>query len=399
MRRKRLRGTRYEGIQVCRCDLVPGGRAAGAPHLLVDRGDEVLAFASRTGLLDGVQSRTDASRSSHPQPLERIAAMEDPPRPSSSAGDSSSESTNSSDTIAGPSTQLPITPSHGGVLAEPETATHDELATTPTPQTVQLARTPPSSTSAPSYAAIAAKSPHPPAHAQTPPPRPRTHSNTTAASSSFSSPARRDLSASDAIVHEEDPSMYGTAGEEVHDDEEDRFFTPMQGGVRRPSASVTGARTRPPSGAVPSSSVGARRSISINTSVSTASSVPAHAPPPRQALHHPQSSARLSVVPSVPSSASHSRSRQPASGPANPRRSVSRTGQHSAASSSRGGSSGSEADSDDGERRRRTRRGVQSAAGSDDDEVVTRDRGEELVRKRMKERKVRANTTAAHLAH
>ncbi|BGO95577.1 hypothetical protein NBRC10512_004175 [Rhodotorula toruloides] len=316
--------------------------------------------------------------------------MDDPPRPSSSAGDSSSESTSSSDTIAGPSTAAPVAQADTTPVATPEPATHEELATTPTPQPSQLSRTPPASKPVPSYAAIAAKSPQPPAHTQTPPPRPRTHSSTTAASSSFSSPARRDLSASDAILHEEEPSAYGTAGEEMHDEEEDRFFTPMQGGAsgaRRPSASATGARTRPPSGAVPSTSNAARRSISVNTSVSNASSVPATAPPPRQSLYHPQSSARLSVVPSVPTSASHSRSRQPASGSANPRRSVSRTGQHSAASSSRGGSSGSDADSDDGERRRRTRRGVQSAAGSDDDEVVTRDRGEELVRKRWKERK------------
>ncbi|PRQ71998.1 hypothetical protein AAT19DRAFT_9337 [Rhodotorula toruloides] len=77
-----------------------------------------------------------------------------PTSPSSSAGDSSSESTRSRDTIAGPSTQVDIAQGGPAPLATLEPTTQDGLATTPTPQTSQHSRTFPALKPALSCAAI-----------------------------------------------------------------------------------------------------------------------------------------------------------------------------------------------------------------------------------------------------
>ncbi|BGP43419.1 hypothetical protein JCM10449v2_007454 [Rhodotorula kratochvilovae] len=306
----------------------------------------------------------------------------------------------------------------------PHAASHDmpsptdELGTTPTSTIpAHLASTPPPSRSRPTptsaSSAQTTSSPTPNPHRRTLSSASASTGGPSAPHSAVNSPARRDYASvvaagpsdlSDSVLHEE-------SGEEG----DDSFFASTAGGegaapragnalgLRRTSgAGPSAARARPPSASLqpPAASAGAgagyRRSISVNTSASAAS-MPAAAPSPafgRPGLYHPQSSARLSTAPST---ASHSRARAAAAaGGAAARRSVSRTGRHSTTTSE--GSS----DEDGPEWARgpqphgydaelagvgtaRRREAVKSEG--EDDEVQTRDRGEELVRKRMRERK------------
>jgi len=295
----------------------------------------------------------------------------------------------------------------------------DESGTTPTANLPShLASTPPASSSSrptPRSASSARTASSP-----TPNPHRRTLSSAssagapTAPPSNVNSPARRDYGASgaagpsdlsDSILHEE-------SGEEG----DESFFTAdapnsaVRGGgstlgVRRPSgAGPASSRARPPSTSLlpPSTGGSYRRSISVNTSASAASlgggaASPALGSFARPGLPHPQSSARLSIAPST---ASHSRARTGAgAGAATGRRSVSRAGRLS--------TTASEASSDEEEHAEWTRsarahgydaelanappprRREQIKSDGEEDGAQTRDRGEELVRKRMRERKVR----------
>jgi hypothetical protein len=204
------------------------------------------------------------------------------------------------------------------------------------PMSDDLSRTP---TDRPSYAEIASAASAPALHQSYPSPhaaksRARTSSSmsTSTNPSNLSSPSKQE-----AIVEQSDED--DPVGDE-------RFFTPRER-VRPPSTQ----RTRPPSSTLqPTQS---RRSISVNTTASKT----------RQ--------------PPLPS-----RTRQ--------QRSSSRAGITSAASSAGqggGGSSGEESEDEDA--RPRHRRGRQGNSDDEDDEVETKDRGEMLVRKRMRERKVR----------
>ncbi|GAA5929848.1 hypothetical protein JCM3775_006570 [Rhodotorula graminis] len=293
----------------------------------------------------------------------------------------------------------------------------DESGTTPTANlSSQLASTPPASSSArpnPRSASSARTASSP-----TPNPHRRTLSSassaggSTAPPSNVNSPARRDYGASgaagpsdlsDSILHEE-------SGE----DGDESFFTAdapnsaVRGagstlGVRRPSgAGPAASRARPPSTSLlpPSTGGNFRRSISVNTSASAASQAGGGAASPalgtfaRPSLPHPHSSARLSIAPST---APHSRARTPGAGATLGRRSVSRAGRISTTASeassdeeahaewtrsSRGHGYDAELASAPPARRRE-----QVKSDGEEDGAQTRDRGEELVRKRMRERK------------
>lgn len=207
----------------------------------------------------------------------------------------------------------------------------EDLSRTPTdrPAPARIVETPASS---PAKAAAAA------AAAQPGPARPRTSSNMSSSTnpSAFSSPAKG-----------------ATIPERSEDDEpagEERFFTPRErirpGSLQRP---------RPPPTTLQSSQ--SRRSSSINATAGK-------------------------TRPPLPTQSSSVRPRQQRSG--------SRAGITSAASSAGqggGGSSGEESEDEEG--RPKGRRGRPGPSEDEDDEVETKDRGERLVRKRMRERKVR----------
>ncbi|GAA6020553.1 hypothetical protein JCM10207_008666 [Rhodosporidiobolus poonsookiae] len=304
----------------------------------------------------------------------------------------------------------------------PESPNADDLGTTPTATSGAHLTTPPTQ-ARPPVPAGATASPAP-TSSPTPNPHRRVHSAASGSSShpasapisAVSSPARRDFTPGDMS----DAALYEESGEEEEEGGEGHdVFTADRGLARQTSMSRHGlsasgsgsgrsTSARPASQTLqpqPSTSTNPniRRSVSVNTSVSASSQPPflSAGAQPRRSLYHPQSQAGLSTAPS------HSSSR--ARGPGGPlgaggdaRRSVSRTGRHSATAS--------EADDDDddyahghggewgagpqgGEMQRRRSRAFSPAppgAGGrhdEDDEVPTRDRGEELVRKRMKERK------------
>ncbi|GJN94007.1 hypothetical protein Rhopal_007070-T1 [Rhodotorula paludigena] len=219
--------------------------------------------------------------------------------------------------------------------------------------------------------------------------------------SAVNSPARRDLDhLSDSVLHEE-------SAEEA----DDTFFGGGGGGIStsgklpsRPRPCPT-ASLQPPTTSVPAGSY--RRSISVTTSASAASELstaPAPARPSAGGLHHPHSTARLSATPTA--SASHSRARS--GGSALPtqgtlRRSVSRSGTAGEQRSTTASEAGSSGDEDAHSARSIThgheaeladpRVGAQGKrrevvrSDDEDNEVRTEDRGEQLVRKRMRERK------------
>ncbi|GAA5989174.1 hypothetical protein JCM10908_001193 [Rhodotorula pacifica] len=225
-------------------------------------------------------------------------------------------------------------------VSSSDTARNEPIAHPAAPATTSsasddLSRTP---TERQSYAEIASSGLAPPPPATDPSPqtsgklRARTSSSmsTSTNPSNLSSPSKRD-----AIAEQSDE-------DEPHGDE--RFFTPRER-VRPPSTQ----RARPPPSTLQLNQ--SRRSISINTTASKTRQPP---PPSRTRTQ----------------------------------RSASRAGITSAASSAGqggGGSSGEESEDEEG--RTRHRRGRQGATDDDDDEVETKDRGEMLVRKRMKERK------------
>ncbi|GAA5873257.1 hypothetical protein JCM8547_008615 [Rhodosporidiobolus lusitaniae] len=299
---------------------------------------------------------------------------------------------------------------------DPSSPSPDDLGRTPTANPGHLT-TPPSQARS-SSAAQHASSPAP-TSSPTPNPHRRTHSSTSsgppsAPISAVSSPARREFTPgdlSDSVLHEESEEEEGyghgrgggTGGTDDHTAGDD-LFNAAAALQRRPSSRIAAgpgggsgllvpgsARPRPPSAAQNQSQQGSyRRSISVNTSVSNSlAQQQQQQQQPRRSLYHPQSQAGLSTAPSHTSS---SRAR----GADHGRRSVSRAGRQPTSATA----SEAEEDASDtgewsgyGEVRgdRRTRAfspaPVQKRDGDEDDEFHTRDRGEELVRKRMRERK------------
>ncbi|GAA6052595.1 hypothetical protein JCM3770_006393 [Rhodotorula araucariae] len=323
--------------------------------------------------------------------------MSSPPAPSRDP--SSASSTSSGETARGGE----LSPAAPADQPSPT----DDLGTTPTPTRIHLASTPPPSRTRPGpSSAQNTSSPTPNPHRRTLSAASASTGGLSAPHSAVNSPARRDYQAStaagpsdlsDTVLHEEsgeegDDSLFPAGGDGA----------PHAGnalGLRRTSgAAPSSARARPPSASLqpPSTSAGGanyRRSLSVNTNASTASLVPA-APSPafgrRPGLYHPHSSAHLSTAPST---ASHSRAHA-ATAVAGGRRAASRTGRHSA--------TGSEASSDedgpewargpqpqgyDAELAGAVRQRAVIRSDGENDEVKTRDRGEALVRKRMRERK------------
>ncbi|GJN94285.1 hypothetical protein Rhopal_007359-T1 [Rhodotorula paludigena] len=315
--------------------------------------------------------------------------------PSSSASSSSTETARGAEHAAEPSTDTLHAADLAGTTPTQPSSAHF-AATTPPPS----ARSRPS---APTSAQSARTSSSP-----TPNPHRRATSSTSASTgastaphSAVNSPARRDLGhLSDSVLHEE-------SAEEA----DDAFFGGAGGGVSasgevpsrprpRPTASL-----QPPTASAPAGSY--RRSISVNTSASVASAssaAPAPARPSAGGLHNLHSATRLSATPTA--SASHSRARS--GGSALPtqgtlRRSVSRSGTAGGQRSTTGSEAGSSGDEDAHYARSITHgyeaeladppMGAQGKrrevvkSDDEDDEVRTEDRGEQLVRKRMRERK------------
>lgn len=290
-------------------------------------------------------------------------------------------------------------PSYASVASSnlsPTSPSLDEMGATPTPTAGAHLATPPSQ--ARTAAAVAAGSPAP-TSSPTPNPHRRTHSSTSsgppsAPLSAVSSPARREFTPgdlSDSVLHEE------SGEDEEGDYKGDDLFNAASSLQRQPSArggssllAPGGVRSRPPSAAQNQQSY--RRSISVNTSASSTSAGAATSsqpPQPRHSLYHPQSQAGLSSAPSH----SSSRVRNPQD---SRNRSISRGGRpppSTTASETEEGSEGEDWPRFE-EIQRRGRAFSPAPPGNDerdDDEVERRDRGEELVRKRMRERKVRSS--------
>lgn len=348
--------------------------------------------------------------------------MSPPPTPALAREASSASSTSSGETARAIDHPADPPPSD---LPSPT----DESGTTPTPNLpAQLASTPPSSAARPqprsASSARTASSPTPNPHRRTLSSVSSAAGASTAPPSNVNSPARREYGPSgaapgpsdlsDSILHEEsgeegDGPFFAASGEAAsRGDGAPRGSSAL--GLRRTSGTGPAAsRARPPSTSLlPPASSGTggnyRRSISVNTSASAASlpggaASPALGSHPRPGLYLPQSSPRHSVAPST---APHSRARAPPGAGAG-HRSVSRAGRISTTASE--ASSDDEAHAEwsrsalahgyDAELAAATapgaapRRREQVKSDAEDDAVQTRDRGEELVRKRMRERKVR----------
>ncbi|GAA5821139.1 hypothetical protein JCM11251_001981 [Rhodosporidiobolus azoricus] len=356
-----------------------------------------------------------------------------PPQASSDAsgGESSASSSTSGETAKDTSIMTYAAVASSSV--PPASPSADDLGTTPTARSGTHLTTPPSqarSVAGPAKVLSAAASPAP-TSSPTPNPHRRTHSATSsgppsAPISAVSSPARREFTPgdiSDAILHEESgeeeedaapptarpDELFNTASTSSGSRLERRSST--RGGSSLLTAPGQGvARSRPPSSAHPSQTgSNYRRSISVNTAVSTSSTgAPAPAPSQsqqqqqaaqRRSLYHPVSQAALSSAPSHSSSRARPSFGSTATGTSHDihRRSASRTHRPPASATA------SDEDGEDedwppyedvhvnlggkGGRGRAFSPAPVQQQGDEDDEVRTRDRGEELVRKRMRERK------------